>query len=80
MRTESNHALEADTMVTKKPKPTSIQISIETCNRLNRIKGQLEKIVHKQSISYDEVLQVLLTAKPLDVTLDSLILEDAIPQ
>lgn len=68
-------------MVEKNAKSTTIEISIETYNRLHAIGQKIEEIVHKRHhISFDETLKVMLTVKPLDETLDSILLEGVIPE
>lgn len=55
-------------------KRTSIMVSMQVYDRLNRSKEQLEKIIEK-SMSLEKTIMVLLTAKPLDLMLEDMILE-----
>lgn len=55
-------------------KRTPIMVSIQLHGRLNTVKEQLEKIIEK-SMSFEKVIEVLLTAKPLDLMLSDMILE-----
>ena len=55
-------------------KLTTIQVSMETHKRLYRVKADLEKIVGK-SISFEQVIRILLLARPLEETISDLLLE-----
>jgi len=55
---------------------STIEISIEYIDRLHRIAEQLEAILHKNKVSMNEVVGVLLAIKPLDVVLQDMMLED----
>lgn len=50
-------------------------VSIPLHEKLNTIKEQLRKIIGKKSLSLEKTIEILLTAKPLDVILEDLILE-----
>lgn len=64
--------------MSKKPnKTTTIEIAIETYNRIHSIKTQIEKIVNRK-VSFDRVLKIFFALRPLDVVLTNLILEEAI--
>lgn len=54
---------------------TSIALSIETKEKLHRVKTLIEKIVRK-NIDYDQALLILLSTKALDDQLTDIILED----
>ena len=53
---------------------TSIMVSIQTYDRLNKAKEDLEKIIGKP-MPIGKTITVLLTAKPLDLMLEDMILE-----
>ena len=55
---------------------STIKISMEYVDRLHRIAEQLEAILHKNKVSMNEVIGVLLAIKPLDVVLQDMMLED----
>jgi len=55
-------------------KLTTIQISIDLHSRLYRIKSDLEKIVGK-TITFEDVLRILLLTRPLEETISDLLLE-----
>jgi len=50
-------------------------VSIPLHERLNTVKEQFRKIIGKKSLSLEKTIEILLTAKPLDVILEDLILE-----
>ena len=54
---------------------TPIMVSIQLHEKLNTVKEQLRKIIGKKSLSLEKTIEILLTAKPLDVILEDLILE-----
>jgi len=54
---------------------TPIMVSIPLHERLNTVKEQFRKIIGKKSLSLEKTIEILLTAKPLDVILEDLILE-----
>lgn len=54
---------------------TPIMVSIQLHERLNTVKEQLRKIIGKKSLSLEKAIEILLTAKPLDLMLEDLILE-----
>ncbi|MFQ5836565.1 MAG: hypothetical protein ACE5HG_01805 [Candidatus Bathyarchaeia archaeon] len=56
------------------PKLTTIQLSIDTHRRLYRMKTDLEKITGK-TISFEQVLRILLLTRPLEETISDLLLE-----
>lgn len=56
---------------------TTIEISIESRDRLHTIQEALKKILRKKQVGADDALRVLLAVKPLDVVLQDMILEDA---
>ena len=56
------------------PKLTTIQLSIDTHKRLYRMKTDLEKITGK-TISFEQVLRILLLTRPLEETISDLLLE-----
>jgi len=55
---------------------TPIMVSIQLHERLNTIKEHLCKIIGKKSLSMEKAIEILLIAKPLDVILEDLILEE----
>lgn len=55
-------------------KLTTIQVSMETHDRLYRMKTKLEKIVGR-TISFEGVIRILLLARPLEETINDLLLE-----
>lgn len=57
---------------------TTIEISIANAKRLHSIADSLQTILRKRKVSLDQVINVLLTAKSLDVILQDMILEDSI--
>lgn len=54
---------------------TPIMVSIQLHERLNTMKEQLRKIIGKKTISMEKTIEVLLTAKPVDLMLQDMILE-----
>ena len=56
-------------------KRTTIAVSIETYNKLHKVKTLIEKIVRKK-LDYDRVLSIILSTKALDDQLTDIILED----
>lgn len=56
-------------------KTTTIEISMETYDKLHSTKTKLEKITHK-TLSFNKVVKILLTARPLDVMLEEMILNE----
>jgi len=56
-------------------KTTTIEISIETYNKIHEVGRILEKIVHKNHLSFDQILKVMLTVEPLDIILEKLMTE-----
>jgi len=56
---------------------TTIEISIETRDKLHTIQEALKKILRKKQVGADDALRVLLAVKPLDLVLQDMILEDA---
>jgi hypothetical protein len=57
-------------------KSTTIEISIETYNKIHEVGRILEKIVHKKHhLSFDQILKVMLTVEPLDIILEKLMTE-----
>lgn len=65
-------------MVAKNAKSTTIEISMETYNRIHDIGMKIAKITRKHHLSFDETLKVMLTAKPLDLTLQEIMQEESI--
>lgn len=59
----------------KSAERTSIMVSIQTYDRLNKAKEDLEKIIGKP-MPIGKAIMVLLTAKPLDLMLEDMILEE----
>ena len=60
----------------EKPNNTkTIEISVETYNRLHSSKQQLSKIMHK-NISFDTLFKLFYTVQPLEIALQDLILEE----
>jgi len=57
----------------KQRSTTTIEVSIETYTKLHSVRSKLEEIT-RQSISFNQALQILLTAKPLDLMLEEMIL------
>ena len=57
---------------------TTIEISIETINKLHSIKKQLEKIVRKK-LSYDKIINILLCSKHLEDQLIEMQVENFYP-
>ena len=58
---------------------TTIEISIELKDKLHRIKQALENLTSK-SLSYDKTLKIILCCKPIDQTLEDLILAEKLPE
>jgi hypothetical protein len=56
-------------------KSTTIEISMETYNRIHDIGEKLEKICHKKHLGLDQILKVMLTVEPLDIILEKLMTE-----
>jgi len=56
-------------------KTTTIEISIETADKLHDIGRRLCLITHKNHLSFDQTLKVMLTVEPLDIILEKLMLE-----
>jgi len=66
-------------MATEKSKDTTtIEVSMEICNKLHSLSRILEKILRKRRVSIDQTLQVLLAIKPLDIVLQDMMLEEGI--
>jgi len=66
-------------MATEKSKDTTtIEVSMEICNKLHSLSRMLEKILRKRRVSIDQTLQVLLAIKPLDIVLQDMMLEEGI--
>lgn len=53
---------------------TTIELSMKNYDKLHSIKTKLEKITHK-SLSFDKTVSILLTARPLDLMLEEMMLE-----
>ncbi len=51
---------------------STIEISMEYVDKLHRIAEQLQAILHKNKVSLNEVIGVLLAIKPLDVVLQDM--------
>lgn len=56
-------------------KATSIEISVATYDRLRSLQDQLEKILRKKKVSFDQVLRVMFAVARLDDTLIEMQLE-----
>lgn len=52
----------------------TIQLSVETYDRLYRMKVDLEKTVGR-AVSLEDVLRILLLTRPLEQTIEDLMLE-----
>lgn len=48
---------------------------METYTKLHDLKRILQQIVHKNHLSFDQVLKIMLTVEPLDIILEKLMTE-----
>lgn len=55
-------------------KLTTIQVSVDTRDRLYKVKTELEKIVGR-TIAFEDVIRILLLVRPLEETISDLMLE-----
>jgi len=55
---------------------TTIEITMETYNRLRSVKQQVAKILRKKSISFDTLFKLFFIMQPIETTLQDLILEE----
>ena len=62
MRSKSHKGLESE----KTGKTTTIEVSIETANKLHSTATQIEIIMHKRHVSLDQVIKLFYVLNPLD--------------
>ena len=55
---------------------TTIWVSRDNKQKLDTLIDKIKKIVHKKTISYDEILSIVLCVKSLDQQLQDYILEN----
>ena len=60
----------------KMTETTTIEITMETYNRLHSVKQQVAKILRKKSISFDTLFKLFFIMQPIETTLQDLILEE----
>lgn len=61
-------------MTEKNPKTKTIEVTVETYERLHSAKTNLSKILHKP-VSFDMAFRLCFAVQPLDLILSDMILE-----
>jgi|AGTN01.2.fsa_nt_gi hypothetical protein len=64
-------------MTEKNPKTKTIEVSVETYERIHSAKVNLAKILHKDKVSFDLAFRLFFACQPLDTQLSEMILETA---
>jgi hypothetical protein len=54
---------------------TTIQVTIETYDKLHSVQQQLGKVLRKKTVSFDVMFKLFFVCQPLDLILQDLILE-----
>jgi hypothetical protein len=68
LRTTIHKSMEENPMV-ENGKTTTIEISIDTYNKLHSCQDNLQKILRKKKVSFDQVLAVMFACTKLNDTL-----------
>lgn len=60
----------------KKPRTTTIEVSIEVYDKIHSVAEQIAKITHKKSISLNQALKIMFATQPLDQILQELMQDE----